>query len=61
LEHLQEISVDVLYWSTFKKLGLSDSEIQPYEDQIVGFSGERVNTKGYVDLYTKFGNMGEAS
>lgn len=29
--------------------------MQPYEDQIVGFSGEQVDTKGYIDLYTRFG------
>jgi len=51
----QGSSVDILYWSTFKKLQVSESEIQPHNDQIVGFSGERVDTKGYVDLYTKFG------
>jgi len=56
----QGSSVDVLYWSTFKKLCIPDSEIQPYEDQIVGFSGERVDTKGYIDLFTKFGEEGES-
>jgi len=24
------------------------------QEQIVGFSGERVDTRGYIDLYTKF-------
>jgi len=51
----QGSSVDVLYWSIFKKLCIPDSEVQPYDDQVVGFSGERVDTKGYIDLYTKFG------
>jgi len=55
----QGSSVDVLYWSTFKKLCLSDNEIQPYEDQIVVFSEERVDTKGYIDLYTRFGEEEE--
>jgi len=32
--------VDILYRKTFKKLEIPESEIQPYEDQIVGFSGE---------------------
>ena len=56
----QDNSVDVLYWSTFKKLHIPDNEIHPYDDQIVGFSGERVNTKGYIDLYTKFEGEGES-
>jgi len=58
----QGSSVDVLYWSTFKKLCIPDSEVQPYDDQVVGFSGERVDTRGYIDLYTKFGGEeGESS
>jgi len=51
----QGSSVDVLYWETFKKLQIPKGEVQLYEDQIVGFSKERVDTKGYIDLYTKFG------
>jgi len=47
--------VDILYRKTFKKLEIPESEIQPYEDQIVGFSGEWVDTRGFIDLYTKFG------
>jgi len=56
----QGSSLDVLYWNTFKKLCLSDDEIQPYKDQIMGFSGERVDTRGYIDLYTRFGEEGES-
>jgi len=54
----QGSSVDILYWKTFKKLGIPDTEIQPYDDQIIGFSGERVDTRGFIDLYTKFGEPG---
>jgi len=52
----QGSSVDVLYWKTFKKMSLNEDAIIPLEEQIVGFSGERVDTKGYIDLRTKFGN-----
>jgi len=45
----------VLYWNTFKKLCIPEDEIQPYDDEVVGFSGERVDTKGYIYLYTIFG------
>ena len=31
----QGSSVDILYWKTFKKLGIPDTEIQPYDDQII--------------------------
>jgi len=27
----------------------------PYDDHVVGFSGVRVRTKGYIELYTTFG------
>jgi len=37
---------------------IPESEIQPYEEQIVGFSSERVDTRRYIDLYTTFGEEG---
>jgi len=52
-------SVDVLYWRTFKKMELDESEIVPLDKQIIGFSGERVDTKGYIDLHTRFGEIGQ--
>jgi len=52
----QGSSVDILYWETFKKMRISKTEIQPYDEQIVGFSGERVDSKGYIDLFTTFGD-----
>ena len=54
----QGSSDDVLYWRAFKKTGLEEIEIIPLDEQIVGFSGERVNTKGYIDLHTRFGESG---
>jgi len=30
------------------------AEMMPYDDHVVGFSGERVGTKGYIELYTTF-------
>jgi len=35
----QGSSVDILYWSIFKKLKIPEEDMQAYEDQIVGFSG----------------------
>jgi len=34
---------------------LREEDIVPFREQIIGFSGERVSTKGYVDLITTFG------
>ena len=48
--------VDILYWETFKKMQISEAEIHPYNEQIVGFSGERVDTRGFIDLFTTFGD-----
>jgi len=51
----QGSSIDILYWETFKKLQIPEQQMLPFVDEIVGFSGERVQTRGYVDLYTTFG------
>jgi len=34
---------------------IPEIDIQPYDEQIVGFSEECVDTKGYINLYTTFG------
>jgi len=47
--------VDVPFWKTFRKMGLDKEAIIPLDEQIVGVSVERINTRGYVDLHTKFG------
>ncbi|XP_020235170.1 uncharacterized protein LOC109815012 [Cajanus cajan] len=50
----QGSSADILYWNTFRQLGISETELIPYDDPLVGFSGERVSTKGYIKLFTRF-------
>ncbi|XP_020238619.1 uncharacterized protein LOC109817702 [Cajanus cajan] len=54
----QGSSADILYWNTFKQLGIPESELVPYDEPLVGFSGERVKTKGYIKLSTRFGFEG---
>jgi len=51
----QGSSVEILYWETFKKIRISETEIQLYNSQIVEFSEEHVDTWWYIDLYTTFG------
>jgi len=51
----QGSSVDILFWDTFKRLHLREEDRVPFREQIIGFSGERVSTKGYVDLITTCG------
>jgi len=46
--------VDILYWTTYQKLQLPTTAMVPYDEPIYGFSGEKVSTRGYIDLYTIF-------
>ncbi|XP_068492144.1 uncharacterized protein [Phaseolus vulgaris] len=50
----QGSSVDIVYWKTFKAMKIAETEMMPYDDHVVGFSSERVGTKGYIELYTTF-------
>jgi len=36
-------------------MSIPETEIQLYDDQIIGFSCERVDMRVYIDLYTTFG------
>ncbi|XP_014506155.1 uncharacterized protein LOC106765899 [Vigna radiata var. radiata] len=51
----QGSSANILYWKTFKQMDISEDAILPFNEQIVGFAGERVDTRGYVDLRTSLG------
>ena len=55
----QGSSMDILYWKTFKKMGLPLDTVVYFNEQIVGLSGERVDTQRYIDLDTKFGEGNE--
>ncbi|XP_020209186.1 uncharacterized protein LOC109794123 [Cajanus cajan] len=57
----QGSSADILYWKTFKQLGIPEEELKHYDEPLVGFSGERVTTKGCIELYTRFGYDQEVS
>ncbi|XP_047167338.1 uncharacterized protein LOC124836257 [Vigna umbellata] len=54
----QGSSVNILYWSTFKKMDLSEDLIAPFNEQIVGFSGEKVNTRGTSTYELDSGHVG---
>ncbi|XP_052723752.1 uncharacterized protein LOC128193711 [Vigna angularis] len=51
----QGSSVNILYWKTFQQMDISEDLVVPYDGQIVGFAGERVDTRGYVELRTRLG------
>ncbi|XP_072088201.1 uncharacterized protein [Arachis hypogaea] len=50
-------SADVLFYSTFKKMKLSEKLIQPSSVELIGFSGERVPIMGHIWLRTTMGEI----
>ncbi|XP_014491680.1 uncharacterized protein LOC106754195 [Vigna radiata var. radiata] len=52
----QGSSVNILYWTTFRRMEIAEDVIAPFNEQIVGFAGERVDTRGYLDLRTRLGS-----
>jgi len=38
----------------FKQMRIAEGGMKPYDNQVVDFSGERVSTWGYTELYTTF-------
>ncbi|XP_072058085.1 uncharacterized protein [Arachis hypogaea] len=51
----QGSSADVMFLSTFKKMQLTKSKLQPSSDELVGFSGERIPVTGYIWVRTTLG------
>ncbi|XP_014493604.1 uncharacterized protein LOC106755889 [Vigna radiata var. radiata] len=51
----QGSSANILYCKTFSQMEILDEAVMSFNEQIVGFVGERVNTRGYVDLRTSLG------
>lgn len=51
----QGSSANIIYGDAFDKLGLTNSDLTPYTGALVGFSGEQVWVRGYLDLDTIFG------
>lgn len=51
----QGSSINILYWKTFLKMDFLNDLIVLFNEQIVEFTRERVETRGYVDLRTRLG------
>ncbi|XP_057418389.1 uncharacterized protein LOC130712579 [Lotus japonicus] len=51
----QGSSTDIIYGDAFDQLGLTDRDLTPYTRTLVGFSGEQVWVRGYLDLDMIFG------
>ena len=47
-------SADVMFWSMFNKLQLSPDLLRPYTRCLYGFTGDRVEVRGYLELRMTF-------
>jgi len=56
----QGSSADVMFWSTFVGLQIPIDQLKPFDGVLVGFSGDQVEVKGYVDLRTTFKDKEDA-
>ena len=48
-------SINTMYWKTVQRLEVSSDTIHPYAGPLLGLAGERVETRGHMDLMTTFG------
>ena len=46
--------VNILFIDAFNRLGLSEEQISPFHNTLVGFAGDQVRVKGHVELLTTF-------
>ncbi|XP_014496173.1 uncharacterized protein LOC106757853 [Vigna radiata var. radiata] len=51
----QGSSANILYWKTFQQMDIPEGAVRPFHEQIVGFAGERVDTRGYIELKVSLG------
>nr|KYP43650.1 hypothetical protein KK1_034878 [Cajanus cajan] len=51
----QGSSADILFWETFEGMKIPNDRLIPYAGTLVGFAGDQVIARGYVDLETTFG------
>ena len=56
----QGSSTDVMFWNTYVGLQIPIDQLRPFDGVLVGFSGDQVEVKGYVDLRTTFRNKEDA-
>ncbi|XP_027910365.1 uncharacterized protein LOC114169424 [Vigna unguiculata] len=56
----QGSSADVMFWNTYAGLQIPTDQLKPFDGVLVGFSGDQVEVKGYVDLRTTFRDKEDA-
>ena len=48
-------STNILYWKKFWRLEVFPDIVHPHAGPLLDFAGERVKTRGYMELMTTFG------
>jgi hypothetical protein len=43
-----------MFWSFFDKMGLGSKDLIPHKGSLIGFTGDTITPKGYVDLKVCF-------
>ncbi|WOK98456.1 hypothetical protein Cni_G07168 [Canna indica] len=56
----QGSSADILFYSTFEKMQLTEVSLTPCKGDLIGFSGERVDIRGAIWLRTMFNSQPKA-
>jgi hypothetical protein len=51
----QGSSTNIMFWSLFDKLGLGSKDLIPHKGSLIGFTGDSIVPKRYVDLKVLFG------
>jgi hypothetical protein len=49
-----------MFWSLFDKMGLGSKDLIPHKGSLIGFTGDTIIPKGYVDLKVCFGKKPSA-
>jgi hypothetical protein len=49
-----------MLWSLFDKMGLGSKDLIPHQGSLIGFTGDTIIPKGYVDLKVCFGKKPSA-
>ncbi|XP_019432841.1 PREDICTED: uncharacterized protein LOC109339779 [Lupinus angustifolius] len=52
----QDSSADIIFQDLFEKMKLHDRDLLPYDGQLVGFSGQGITPRGYVEIWLTIGD-----
>ena len=51
----QRSSSAIIFWDAFDELGLKNSDLQTYKEELIGFFGEKVYPGGYITVHLTLG------